>query len=82
MIKTAATITTMVAPTFTAMILAHMVIIKLQDMSILNVTMNTDIHTTTCMATTSSIVMRRTIIATAITDTVIPICPPALTGNR
>ena len=69
-------------PTFTAMIMAHKVVIRLQDIIIPMVTMNTDIHTTICMTMIIPIVMRRTINTTAITDTVIPIYPPALTEGR
>ena len=69
-------------PPFTAMIMAQKVIIQLQDMTLLNVTMNTDVHTTISMTTTIPTVMRSTISTTAITDTVIPIYPPALTERR
>ena len=73
--------TTMAVCTFTAMIMARMMIIQ-PEMTILIVTMNTDIHTTIRMTTTLPAVMRPAIIATAITDTVIPICPPAPTERR
>ena len=72
MIITAVTITMMEIPPFTAMIMAHKVNIPFQYMSILIIT----------MTTTISIIMRGTISATAITDTAILICPPALTERR
>jgi len=69
-------------PPLTAMIMAHKVTTQLQDMTILDVTMTTDIHTAISMTTTIPIVMRCTISTTAITDTVIPIFPPAPTERR
>ena len=82
MIITVATINTMEILTCTAMIMAHKVVIRLKDMTILTITMTTDIHTIISMTTTLPIVIGRTINTTALTDTVIPIFPPALTERR
>jgi hypothetical protein len=68
--------------TFAAMMMTIKAFIQLKDISILGMTMTMDLPTAINMTTTIPIDMRGTIITTAITDTAIPIYPPALTERR